>query len=256
MSEQSRSSQLYDEIGIGYASRRLSDPRFAAAILSALGDADSVVNVGAGAGSYEPSERAVLAVEPSRTMIGQRSAGSAPVVQASAMALPFADRSFAAALAVLTMHHWPDPAKGARELRRVARDRVVILSFDTELKSFWLIADYFPQIAVIDRQSMPSIKLLRGVLGELDARVLPVPHDCSDGFLGAYWRRPEAYLDAGVRSAISSFAKIDDVEPGLARLRADLEDGSWKRRNATLLEQPEADLGYRLIVAEVGSDGA
>ena len=255
MSEQSGSSQLYDEIGIGYASRRLPDARVASAILSALGDAASIVNVGAGAGSYEPAGRFVLAVEPSRTMIGQRRAGSAPVVQATGAALPFADRSFAAALALLTMHHWPDPVQGARELRRVARDRVVILSFDTEVKSFWLIEDYFPQIAEIDRESMPSIGALGGVLGETEVRVLPVPHDCSDGFLGAYWRRPEAYLDVGVRSAISSFGKID-VEPGLVRLRADLEDGSWQRRNAALLEQSEVDLGYRLIVAEVGNDGA
>jgi SAM-dependent methyltransferase len=243
------SSQLYDEIGVGYAAYRRPDARIATAIAHALGDAESVVNVGAGAGSYEPVDRRLVAVEPSSTMLRQRPPGSAPALQASALALPFADGSFAASLAILTMHHWPDPALGARELRRVARDRVVILSFDTQLKSFWLIEDYFPEIADVDRASMPSLASLRAVLGEIEVRTLRVPHDCSDGFLGAYWRRPEAYLDAGVRSAISSFARIGDVEPGLARLRADLADGSWQRRNAALQDEPDLDIGYRLVIA-------
>ena len=245
--------QLYDEIGLGYTGYRRPDPRIGAAILAALGEAESVVNVGAGAGSYEPSDRAVVAVEPSMEMIRQRRAGSAPVVQANATELPFRDGAFAAALAILTVHHWPDRARGLAELARVARRRIVILTADPASSEFWLVDDYFPAITEIDRRNMPSLEELAGVLGEIEVRPLPVPHDCTDGFLGAYWRRPHAYLDAGVRGAISSFSMIGDVEPGLARLRGDLEDGTWERRHGHLLRQTEAELGYRLVIAHPGA---
>lgn len=241
--------QLYDEIGLGYGSYRRPDPRLAASILGALGDADTVVNVGAGAGSYEPTDRRVVAVEPSLAMIRQRRPGSVPVVQASATHLPFRDAAFAAALAVLTVHHWPDRARGLAELVRVARCRVVIVTYDPAASGFWLVDDYFPEIGEIDRRIMPPMEEIRGMLGDVEVRPLPVPHDCIDGFLGAYWRRPHAYLDAGVRGAISSFSMIGDVEPGLARLRGDLEDGTWERRHGHLLRRAEADLGYRLVVA-------
>lgn len=241
--------QLYDQIGLGYTDYRRPDPRIAAVILGALGDARSVVNVGAGAGSYEPADRLVAAVEPSMAMIRQRRAGGAPVVQASATELPFRDMAFDAALAILTVHHWPDRAAGLAELARVARRRIVILTFDPAASDFWLSNDYFPRIGEIDRRIMPSVEELRGVLGEIEVRPLPVPHDCTDGFLGAYWRRPHAYLDEGVRGAISTFSIIGDVEPGLARLRADLEDGTWDRRYGHLSRQTELDLGYRLVIA-------
>jgi SAM-dependent methyltransferase len=241
--------QLYDEIGLGYAHYRRPDPRIGAAILGALGDAASVVNVGAGAGSYEPSDRAVVAVEPSLEMIRQRRVRSAPVVQGSATDLPFRDDSFDAALAVLTVHHWPDPVRGLAELARVARGRVVVVTFDPTASNFWLVDDYFPAIGEIDRRSMPSVGELRAVLGEIDVRPLPVPHDCTDGFLGAYWRRPHAYLDDGVRGAISAFSMIGEVETGVSRLRNDLESGAWERRHGDLLKQPELDLGYRLVIA-------
>jgi SAM-dependent methyltransferase len=241
--------QLYDEIGLGYTDYRRPDPRIGAAILRALGDVDSVVNVGAGAGSYEPSGRTVVAVEPSTEMIRQRRAGSAPVVQASATHLPFGNGAFAAALAILTVHHWPDRARGLAELLRVARRRVVLVTFDPAASNFWLVDDYFPAIAEIDRRTMPSVEELREELGEIEVRPLRVPHDCTDGFLGAYWRRPQAYLHEGVRGAISSFAMVGDVEPGLARLRGDLEDGTWERRHGHLLRQAEAELGYRLVIA-------
>lgn len=247
--------QLYDEIGLGYGNHRRPDPRLAYSILGALGDADTVVNVGAGAGSYEPTDRSVVAVEPSRAMIRQRRPGSAPVVQASATHLPFRDAAFAAALAVLTVHHWPDRVRGLAELARVARRRVVIVTYDPAASGFWLVDDYFPEIGEIDRRIMPSMEEIRGVLGDVEVRPLPVPHDCTDGFLGAYWRRPHAYLDAGVRGAISSFSMIGDVEPGLARLRGDLEDGTWERRHGHLLRQAEADLGYRLVVASCAAGG-
>jgi SAM-dependent methyltransferase len=237
-------TQLYDAIGVGYGHHRRPDPRIAAA----LGDADSVLNVGAGAGSYEPSDRRVVAVEPSLAMIRQRRSGSASVVQASATHLSFRDASFAAALAVLTVHHWPDRARGLAELVRVTRQRVVILTWDPAFSGFWLVDDYFPDIWAIDSPIFPSIDELRRALGNVESRPLLVPHDCVDGFLGAYWRRPHAYLDPGVRGAISTFSKIGDAEPGVARLRRDLEDGTWHRRHGDLLGESAIDLGYRLVV--------
>ena len=242
-------AQLYDAIGRDYRMHRRPDPRVVAAITRALGDAETVVNVGAGAGSYEPADRRVVAVEPSAAMIAQRPAGSAPVVQASATDLPFRDAGFASALAVLTVHHWPDRARGLAELARVARDRVVVFTWDPAKPEFWLVDEYFPEIWGIDRPIFPTLEDLQCVLGPIEIRAVPIPADCTDGFLGAYWRRPSAYLDPGVRGAISTFTKLPDVEPGLARLRADLADGTWLQRHADLLDRSELDLGYRLVIA-------
>jgi SAM-dependent methyltransferase len=245
--------ELYDTIGRGYDAHRRPDPRLAAAITAALGASASVVNVGAGAGSYEPVDRPVVAVEPSPAMLRQRRPGAAPAVRASATELPFRDAGFAAALAVLTVHHWADRARGLAELARVARERVVIVTWDPQARlPFWLVDDYFPEIPAIDRQIFPTLDEFRRVLGPLDARPLPIPHDCVDGFLGAYWRRPETYLDAGARGAISTFTKLADVRPGLARLSADLADGTWERRHGHLRARDALDLGYRLLVAERG----
>jgi SAM-dependent methyltransferase len=212
--------------------------------------AETVVNVGAGAGSYEPADRRVVAVEPSWAMIRQRRADSAPVVQASATALPFRDGAFGAALAVLTIHHWPDRRRGLLEVGRVVRHRVVIVTWDPASSGFWLVDDYFPAIVAIDRPLFPSMEELHDTLGDLQVEPLLVPHDCSDGFLGAYWRRPHAYLDPGVRGAISTFSKIGDAAAGLARLRDDLDDGTWTRRHGHLLHTFELDLGYRLVIAD------
>jgi SAM-dependent methyltransferase len=248
-----RVSQLYDRIGVGHRELRRPDPRIAAAILRSLAGSETVVNVGAGAGSYEPSDRAVVAVEPSMTMIRQRGAGNVPVVQASATELPFRDHAFAAGLAILTVHHWPDRSRGLEEMARVARERVVILTCDlTVMSGFWLVDDYFPEIVEADRRIFPSLDEFRRALGPVDVRVLPIPWDCIDGFLGAYWRRPHAYLDATVRSAISTFSKIRTLESRLTRLQQDLADGSWERRYGALLTRSELDLGYRLIVARRG----
>jgi SAM-dependent methyltransferase len=240
---------LYDQIGVNYRSYRRPDHRIAAAIVDALGPARTVLNVGAGAGSYEPTDRRVLAVEPSPEMIRQRPPGAAPVVQASATALPFADGSFDATLAVLTVHHWPDRARGLAELRRVARDRAVIVTWEADVAPFWLVDEYFPELLTIDRSIFEPIDALRRMLGPIEVRPVAVPHDCVDGFLGAYWRRPEAYLDPAVRGAMSTFTKIGDVEPGVERLRRDLADGTWRRRHGELLGRESLDLGYRLIVA-------
>src|SRR5262249_30411958 len=241
---------LYDEIGGTYGAYRRPDPRIAAAIVRALGDAESVVNVGAGTGSCEPTDRRVVAVEPAPAMIRQRGPDTAPVVQASATALPFPAAAFAASLAVLTIHHWPDRWEGLAELKRVARHRVVLLTWDPAWPGFWLTDEYFPGLMAIDRQIFPTIKELQRALGRIEIHPLPVPHDCTDGFLGAYWRRPHAYLDPGVRSALSSFTKLGSaLEPGPARLRRDLDDAVWQLRHAPLLAEPTLDLGYRLVIA-------
>jgi SAM-dependent methyltransferase len=240
----------YDAIGRTYSATRGTDPRIAARIWDALGDARTVVNVGAGTGSYEPPDRDVTAVEPSAVMIAQRPPGAAPAVQASAEALPFEEASFDAAMAVLTLHHWSDLRAGCAELRRVARDRVVVFSWDpTYVGRMWLGAEYFPQYSREDAEGFPSLAEQAAALGA-EAEVVPIPWDCRDGFFSAFWRRPEAYLDPAVRAGISTLAKRseDELAEGLARLRADLESGAWARRHADLLERDELDLGYRLLV--------
>ncbi|HET7229136.1 MAG TPA: methyltransferase domain-containing protein [Longimicrobium sp.] len=247
----SATGALYDTIGRGYAAYRRPDPRLAVRIHAALGNAASVVNIGAGAGSYEPAGRRVAAVEPSAVMVRQRAQGTAPAVRAVAGALPFRAAAVDAALAILTLHHWPSWRGGVDEMRRVARERVVILTWDRDFPGFWLTDDYFPSIIPTDRVAFPSIAELADALGTADVRTVPIPADCTDGMLGAYWRRPAAYLDPGVRAAISAFARIPDPAPALARLKADLEDGSWERRVGRNLPADEMDLGYRLLVAEL-----
>jgi SAM-dependent methyltransferase len=188
-------------------------------------------------------------------MIRQRQPNDAPVVQASATDLPFREAAFDAALAILTVHHWPDPVRGLMEMVRVTRKRIVIVTWDPDVFEFWLIEDYFPEIAEIDRRICPSMEMLKDTLRDIKVHPLFVPHDCIDGFLGAYWRRPHAYLDAGVRSAISTFSKLEHVEDGLARLRSDLDNGTWERRYQHLLHQSTCDLGYRLVIADRVSSG-
>lgn len=241
-------AQLYDTIGTHYAKYRRPDPRISAAMMAAIGDARRVVNVGAGTGSYEPKDRDVIAVEPSETMIRQRAAGATPVVRASATHLPFRDSEFDAALAVLTVHHWPDQSEGIREMSRVA-NRCVILTWDPEHPGMWLTREYFPEIMEHGKTICAPLDWYRNLFKRTEIRAVPVPHDCTYGFLQAYWRRPELYFDPLARSAISAFAFID-VEPGLAALRRDLDDGSWARRNGDLLDKTELDAGYRLVIGE------
>ncbi|MGH0033004.1 MAG: class I SAM-dependent methyltransferase [Myxococcota bacterium] len=248
-----RPHAVYDEIGRGYAGRRVADPRIGGLIAAALGPAahtPRVLNVGAGAGSYEPADRRVVALEPSPVMLRQRPAGSAPAVRGSAVALPFADGCFDATLASLTLHHWPDPLRGLAEMRRVSR-RQVIFCFDPghSHDEFWLLRDYVPQIVALDARIHPSFREIEEVLGPLRVVPVPIPHDCSDGFLCAFWRRPEVYLDAATRRSISTFSMVDDVDEAMERLRRDLADGSWARRNADLLERESMDFGYRLLLA-------
>ena len=241
----------YDVIGRTYTATRATDPRLAASIWEALGDARTVVNVGAGTGSYEPPDRDVTAVEPSEVMIAQRPPDAAPVVEAGAEALPFEDGSFDAAMAVLTLHHWADWRAGIEEMRRVAR-RVVVFSWDPSFASrLWISAEYFPELVSADVEHFPSLADQAGVVRATRVTAVPIPHDCRDGFYGAHWRQPEAYLDPVVRAGISVLATRDpaDLEPGLARLEEDLRTGAWAERHADLLALDELDLGYRLLVS-------
>ncbi|WP_410567781.1 class I SAM-dependent methyltransferase [Amycolatopsis sp. cmx-4-61] len=240
----------YDEIGVGYARGRRTDPRWLAPVVSALGSAVSVLDVGSGTGSYEPPGREVVAVEPSAEMIRQRAGEAAPVVQAIAEALPFGTAAFEAALAVLTVHHWADWRRGLAELRRVAA-RQVVLAYNTALHNeFWLVREYVPEVASLER-SRPSAPEIAEFLGAVSVLPLPVPWDFTDGVFPAYWRRPHAYLDPAVRQSCSALAQTAPaaVARGVARLQADLDSGRWREEHAELLELPEWDAGFRLIVA-------
>jgi SAM-dependent methyltransferase len=252
------SAALYDGIGRGYRNTRRTDPRLAARIRAALGDARTVLNVGAGSGSYEPADRPVVAVEPSDVMIAQRPAGSAPVVQAFAENLPFPDRSFDAALAVSSDHHWRNRLRGLRELRRVARRRVVLFNADpAAAERFWLTTEYLPGFLrlIPDRYRNPGVWAaeLARELGAVRVDPVPIPHDCEDGFYGAFWRRPEAYLDPAVREGISVFAFLSkpEIDQALMRLHDDLETGVWHASHADLIDLDELDLGYCLVIAEL-----
>lgn len=241
----------YDIIGLNYAELRKPDQRIAAAIQQALGPAETVLNVGAGTGSYEPVDRLVTAVEPSREMIRQRSSAAAQAIQASAEHLPFDDDAFDAAMAILTVHHWPDKEAGLREMRRVTRGRIVLLTFDPSHRP-WL-TDYLPELVRLDEAHLPAMSDYERWLGPVQITPLLVPHDCSDGFLYAYWRRPGAYLDPRIRSGSSSFWSMgNSVESGLERLRRELQTGEWERRYAELLTLDAYDAGYRIVVAESG----
>ena len=238
----------YDNIGRNYSGRRQSDPRIGSAIHETLADCGSVLNVGAGTGSYEPRFQTTAAVEPSRTMIEQRPEGAAPAIQARAEALPFRNASFDAVLAILTVHHWSDQAKGLAECARVARSKVVILTNDFAVcAKFWLF-DYFPGL-LADRSIFPPIARYEEAFGSVETVAVPIPADCQDGFLGAYWKRPSAYLDPAVRESISTFSKIGDVSFQLQKLRADIESGAWEQRYSRLRDLSSLDLGYRLIIA-------
>jgi SAM-dependent methyltransferase len=241
----------YDRIGRSYAQTRRTDPRVKAQVDAALGGAATIVNVGAGTGSYEPADRAVVAVEPSPTMIGQRPEGRAPVVRAYAESLPFRDASFDAALAIFTVHHWQDKRHGLLELARVA-PRQVILSYDHVVEmDFWLIDDYFGDIVELDDDREYTTDAIARVLDVQRIEPVLVPTDCVDGFMACYWSRPERYTDPVVQAGISGFARLDpDIrERGTARLRADLASGAWDERHGHLRAQAEFDAGYRLIVA-------
>lgn len=241
----------YDRIGRGYACARRADPRIAAQIHAAVGDARTVVNVGAGTGSYEPPDRWVVAVDPSTMMLSQRPPGAALAVQGVAEALPFDDQVFDAAMAVLTVHHWRNVPAGLAELARVARRQLIVMNEGPVGHRFWL-ADYFPDLLAVPTETAPPT--VADIGRHLDVRAVepvPVPADCRDGFLCAYWNRPEAYLDPTVRAGMSPLAQLTPAvaERGCARLRDDLASGMWDARHGKLRALPHYDWGYRLITA-------
>lgn len=245
---------LYDRIGHGYAAVRVEDPRLARQIRDALGDARTVVNVGAGAGSYEPRDREVTAVEPSAVMIAQRPAGAAPAVLAPAERLPFPDDAFDAAMAVITIHHWDDVDAGLREMRRVAKRRAVIVTFDPEYEAdLWIARDYLTEHVVRAFSSLPPISCVLDVFPEATVRPLPLANDCSDRMFAALWGRPEEYLDPRVRAATSVWQRLPDdvVRRAIEALREDLASGDWDERHGHLRTTPELDAGLRLVTAEL-----
>jgi SAM-dependent methyltransferase len=244
-------SPVYDTIGQGYIAHRRVEPSWETVIHEQLGDGRVVVNVGAGTGNYEPLDRAVVAVEPSSVMVGQRGAGAAPAVRASGSALPLPSGCADVAMAILTVHHWDDWAAGLAELCRVASRRIV-LTMDFEMHSrFWFLEDYVPEVGEYTRRLGPGDDEVADALGGGSSIPLLVPRDMEDGVLGAYWCRPEAYLDPAVRANCSGLALADPavVARGVAALEADLSSGEWQRRHADLAELPALDLGYRLVVA-------
>lgn len=248
-----RGVATYDSIGATYADTRRPDPRIAARIHQALDGATTVINVGAGTGSYEPPGT-LWAVEPSAVMIAQRPDGSARALEASAESIPLPDDSTDAVMALLTVHHWSDLEAGIGELRRIARRRIVVFTFDPDInQKFWLLDEYLPEAAAFDDTRAVAVDRLVRLLGGARIETVPVPHDCTDGFLAAFWRRPEAYLDPQIRAGISMFAQISDdvIRPGLARLDDDLSSGRWRHRHADLLDREALDVGYRLLVADV-----
>lgn len=246
------SAQLYDTIGATYTATRRTDPRIADSIWAALGDARTVLNVGAGTGSYEPPGRDVTAVEPSALMRAQRPAGAAPCLAASAESLPFEDQSFDAAMAVSTVHHWPDPIAGLREMRRVAR-HVVVFTHDTSdagwRQRFWLTRDYLPEVS----EFLVGRPTLTEQARAISARIGPVliPWDCADGIFEAYWRRPGAYLDDQVRRGMSVWVRVgpEAEQRAVRSLREDLVSGRWAERNRDIADLDAADLGLRLLIA-------
>ena len=244
---------IYDTIGATYTTTRRPDPRIAAQIHAALGDAETVINVGAGTGSYEPPQT-VLAVEPSAVMIAQRPVGTAPAIQAAAESIPLGDDAADAVMALLTVHHWTDLEAGVAEMRRIARRRIVVLTWDQSVtRETWLLSEYLPEAAALDDARAIPVEHLAALLGATRIEPVPIPHDCTDGFAVAYWRRPEAYLDPVVRAGISMLAQTGEeaIAPGLSRLADDLSNGRWHDRHADLLTLDETDVGYRLLVAEL-----
>lgn len=242
---------IYDRIGKGYAAKRRADPRWETRINQALLGANKLVNVGAGAGSYEPPGADLIAVEPSQTMIEQRPFDAAPVVQGVAECLPFKDGQFDVALAILTTHHWSDAAQGLAELARVSH-RQVIVTWDADyfVENFWLVRDYVPQISDRER-ALPTLATVQEQLQITTVETLAIPADFTDGIFASHWARPEAYLEPDRRAAMSGLALMDQkaVDAAMRRLENDIQDGTWTRRYAELLEVPAADLGFRLVTA-------
>ncbi len=240
----------YQNIGVGYQAQRRADPRIALQIRHAIGDANKVLNIGAGTGNYEPSDCDVVAIEPSWVMIGQRAKQAGPAVRGVAESLPFRDGTFDVAMATLTLHHWRNLEAGIAEMQRVSARQVIML-FDACMYLTWMTMEYYPEIAQLQSErDAPSAEEVLSLLRRGRSEIVEVPRDCTDGFGGAFWARPEAYLDPVVQAGMSSFAQLTphDLELGNDRLRNALESGEWDHRFGELRTMESNDLGYRLIV--------
>jgi hypothetical protein len=239
--------RTYDRIGAGYGQIRRTDVRLAQALQRARGGAHSVLNVGAGSGSYEPVTGWVVAAEPSAVMLAQHPGICR--IQARAEELPFLDQSFDVAMAVMSVHHW-DLERGLTEMKRVSRRQVVFCWDPDHETELWMIEEYLPELGRFERSRHPGIETVAEGLGAHTITPFLIPHDFADGFQHAFWRRPDAFLDPAVRAASSMYALAGsyDVESGIERLRADLDSGAWSRSHADLLGRAEMDYGYRIIV--------
>lgn len=250
---------LYDDVGRTYSATRREDPRIAAQIWAALGVEHTVMNVGAGTGSYEPIDRLVVAVEPSPAMIGQRVHRTRRVVRGIAERLPFADATFDAGLAVLTIHHWTDPAAGLHELRRVSRRQVILFFEPLIVHRLWVL-DYFEEAKRLpSEQHAPGERVLRSALPVREVQPVLIPRGCVDGFGAAFWARPEAFLDPAVQAGMSFMALLPAavVQRGTDQLRRDLASGAWDAKHGHLRSMDTYDAGYRLAIAEDStSEGA
>jgi SAM-dependent methyltransferase len=244
-------SPVYDRIGRQYTTNRRADPRWEALVSEQIGDAQHIVNVGAGTWSYEPVGREVVAIEPSVVMLEQRTAGAAPAVRAVAADLPVVAGWADVVTAILTVHHWSDWRRGLDELCRVAPRRIVF-GIDFEVHSrFWLLQEYLPEVLEHTRQCAPGAEEIAEAIGATTSIDMPVYRDLRDGVLGAYWCRPEQYLDHRVRANNSgtALAHPETTALGIAQLEADLASGAWHERHAGLMERDSIDMGYRLLVA-------
>lgn len=247
-------NRAYDEIGVNYSDFRRADPRIEARVWAALGDARSVVNVGAGTGSYEPRDREVIAVEPSPLMIAKRPAGAPPALEGVAEALPLDDQSVDAAMAIFTVHHWSDLDAGLAEMRRVARKRIVLLTIDAAKNAeIWTLAEYFPEAMALEEETMPSIASLEASLPGARIEAVPMPNRCRDEFTSALWDRPEMFLEPATLRASSLWHRLapEVITRGQERLRADLESGRWDEVHGRLRTLPKLDIGTRLISEEL-----
>ena len=241
-------NEPYDQIGKGYSVARKADPRIKQAIDDALMGAESILNIGAGAGSYEPEGANLMALEPSQEMIKQRRAGAAPCIRGCAEHLPFNAREFSHTMTILSMHHWSDRQIAYKEIKRVTRERFIALTWNPNSAPFWLTEDYFPEIHKKDCEIFPTTDELRESFAGIQFYPLPIPFDCTDGFTAAYWARPHAYLEPEVRAGMSTFVKMTDPAPGLERLKADLRSGTWQQKYSTLQTLKAFDAGYVLAI--------
>lgn len=242
---------IYDNIGTTYSVTRCTDPKIASQLYPELYGATRIVNIGAGTGSYEPENVDLIAVEPSAKMISQRKPDAYRVEQAFAEKLPFEDDNFSHAMTVLSMHHWENRALGFSEINRVTTEKFIAITWDPRSEPFWLTRDYFPEIYEMDQQIFPDLDELSNHFDEVKISPLPIPNDCQDGLLAAFWQRPHAYLSSTVRNSMSPFAKVKNLPDGLRRLEDDLASGAWAAKNYAILGLPTLDVGYRLITAKV-----